>query len=262
MKTLLKHKAPAGTQAILRAIRLLKSFTPERPELSLAQLHVATGLKKPTAHRLLLALQSEGFVERGVQAGSFHLGPALIALGSQAMATNDLRASARPVLEQRARESGETTTLEVLVDDSMLIIDAVAGSHLVTGSLGIGTRWPLHATSTGKSLLAAMPEEQIAPLMATSFESFTDRTLTDAKLLQRELETIREQGYSSAIEELETGFIAVGAAFKDPFGAVEGAISISGPASRFAPEKVRELGAALRAAAARLSTRHQGRPAR
>ena len=257
-----RNRAPAGTQAILRAINLLKAFSTDRPELSLAQLHAASGLTKPTAHRLLCALQSEGFVERSGPQGSFRLGPALVALGSQAMLTSDLRAAVHPTLKDLARQTGETTTLEVLVDDSMLILDAVKGSHLVTGSLGIGTRWPVHATSTGKSILAAIPEESIEAVVGTSLERYTDRTVTDPTRLFSELEVIRTRGYSAVLEELELDFVAVAASFNDAYGNVEGAISVGGPASRFTPEVVQALGESLLLAAKQLSTRHQARPTR
>lgn len=261
MSPIPKPPAPAGTQAILRAIGLLKTFSRTRPRLSLAELHTATGLTKPTAHRLLSALESEGLVERTGPQGTFRLGPALIALGSQARETNDLRTEVRPILEELSRSTGETTTLEVLVDDSMLILDSVRGSHLVSGSLEIGTRWPLHATSTGKCVLARSSEVFTQAVLASPLNEFTERTLTDPAQLSQELNSIHERGYSTAFEELESYYVAVASGFDDAFGNIEGAISLGGPASRFTTERVREFGEALRQAAARLSSRHRQGPA-
>ena len=86
--------------------------------------------------------------------------------------------------------------------------------------------------------------------------------MTDPARLHRDLEVIREQGYGAAIEELESDFVAVAATFEDPYGNVEGAISVGGPASRFTPERVGTLGETLRVAAAQLSARHRAQPVR
>ncbi|MEX2259441.1 MAG: helix-turn-helix domain-containing protein, partial [Woeseia sp.] len=102
---------------------MLKLFTPERAEMTLAELSKAAGLNKTTTHRLLQALQSESLVERNAATSVYSLGPGLMALGVQALASSDLRKRVRPVLRSLARETGETATLEVPVEDSMLILD-------------------------------------------------------------------------------------------------------------------------------------------
>ena len=104
---------PKGAQAALRAVRLLKLFTIEQPEMSLAQISQAAGLNKTTTHRLLRALQSESLVDRNQASGGYTLGAGLMALGVQALASSDLRRRVRPMLRALARETGETATLEV-----------------------------------------------------------------------------------------------------------------------------------------------------
>ena len=96
---------PQGAQAALRALRLLKLFTPEKPELRLAEISALTGLNKTTTHRLLQALHSESMLDRN-SAGAYRLGPALMALGVQALSSNDLRLRARPLLKMMAKETG------------------------------------------------------------------------------------------------------------------------------------------------------------
>ena len=142
-------RPPQGAQAALRAVRLLKLFTNERPEMSLAELSRASGLNKTTTHRLLRALQSESLIDRNPATSAYSLGAGLMALGVQALASSDLRRRVRPVLRNLARETGETATLEVPFEDSMLILDEVAGRHVLGAAGNIGTRWPIQATSTG-----------------------------------------------------------------------------------------------------------------
>ncbi len=251
-----QSEAPQGTQAVLRAIRLLKAFSSTQPELTLAELCATIGLTKTTTHRLLSALLSEGLVARKSSRNTYQLGPALIALGSQALLTSDLRSEARPTLEALAAETGETITLEVLAADQMLVLDGVAGRHLISAHLDIGTRWPVHATSTGKCLMAHMSETLRDPLLRPPLKRFTENTVTDPDQLLAELEKIRGVGFSAAYEELEYGYVAIAAEVRGPLGEVEGAISIGGPASRLTRGQVRVLGAGLRAAADRISGRH------
>lgn len=249
-------KAPQGTQSVLRAIRLLKAFSPEWPELTLAQLCDSIGLAKTTAYRLLSALESEGLVARDNQRNTYHLGPAAIALGSQALLSSNLRLEVRSTLESLAERTGETTTLEILVGDQMLVLDGVPGRHMISANLDVGTRWPVHVTSTGKCVLAFMPEAEREHLQRLPLVRFTDKTVVDLERLHSELETIRQQGFGTAFEELEEGYVGVAAVFRDSLGRIEGAISLGGPASRLTPQRVSSLGTTLRAAADVLSRRH------
>jgi len=250
-----ERKAPEGTQAIVRAIGLLKGLSQRHPARTLAELCSDSGLSKSTAHRLLAALESESLVARDPN-GRYHLGAAVIALGARAFLSNDLRLMVQPALESLAAESAETATLEVLSDKQMLIIGEVSSPHLVCATPEIGTRWPLHATSTGKALLAALPRARVRDLLEFPLKRLTVATITDPSELSRELEIIRERGYASAMEELEVGAAAVGAVLHDPLGDVVGAISIGGPVSRMSIEKLASVGETLCRMARELSQRY------
>ena len=133
----------------------------------------------------------------------------------------------------------------------MLILDEVTGGHLIAASVNIGTRWPVHATATGKAMLAAMPErvlESLEPL-----QKATDATITDMDKLRAELQRIRRRGYATAVGELEPGFVAIAAVVHGAFHNVEGALSLGGPANRLNHARRTELGAEVLAAAKRLA---------
>src|SRR3970282_1195809 len=147
-----------GAQAVARAIAVLKAFTDSNPQLTLAEITRATRLNRATAYRLLAALEKEGWVARNKESEACRLGPEAITLGARALRANDLRSVSRAELEALAQAAGETATLEVLADGEVLILDEVHGHHLVGSTPSIGTRWPAHATSTGKVLLAHLPE--------------------------------------------------------------------------------------------------------
>ncbi|MFP8879985.1 MAG: IclR family transcriptional regulator [Myxococcota bacterium] len=253
-----QSKAPRGTQAILRTVRLLKAFSPEKPRMTLAELGAAVGLTRSTAHRLLAALESEGLVTRGRSRSTYCLGPAVIALGSQALLSSDLRRTARPALDELAEAFGETTTLEVLIGDEILVLDGIAGRRLVSAGLDTGTRWPAFATSTGRCILAHLPEFRREYLLHLPRPRLTDKTRTGIRELRAELAVVRKRGFAATFGELGPEYAAVAAAFFGPTGEVEGALCVGGPVTRFTAERVEEIGAKLSKAADQLSTYEPG----
>jgi IclR family transcriptional regulator, acetate operon repressor len=238
----LTHQAPyPGTQTVRRAIALLKLFTGERAEWSLADLARTSKLNKTTTYRLLQALESEGMVARGPQGDTYRLGPEAISLGGRALRSNDLRTASHPELQALAERTQETVTLEVLSEGQVLILDEVAGAHVLGNIQLLGTRWPVHATSTGKVLLAHLPDGRRDAILDAGLARYTDRTQVSADALRQELAQVRAQGYAAAVEELEAGFVAVGAPVRNYSGDVIAAISVGGPALRFSSSRIAEV---------------------
>lgn len=240
--------APKGTQAAVRAIGLLKAFTDSDPELSLSDMCKRMGLTKTTAHRLLGALESEGLIARNERNGRYKLGIGLLDLGARALRSNDLRDRVRPALEWLRRQTGETATLEIPVDGHVLILDELHTGHLVSAAGNIGSRWAVHATSSGKALLATRPEmwEQLPETL----QRFTANTIVSRDALKRQTDSVCTLGYATASEELEEGYSAVAAPLFNPMGEVEGALSLGGPTARMAPRGLEYFGQLVVQAAA------------
>lgn len=245
-----KTAAPQGAQAALRAIRLLKLFTPERPNMLLGEVSRLAGLNKTTAHRLLAALQSEALIDRNPVTGSYRLGPGLMALGVLALSNSDLRLRVRPILKQLASDTGETATLEVPIDDSMLILDEVAGSHFVGAAGNVGTRWPMHATSTGKALVAF--DDHVLQQLQQDLQPITANTIVNRSTLEEQIEQIRQRGFAETVDELEEGFSGVATIIRGSLGEVLGTLSICGPTQRMTTARRAQLGQTLQVAASQL----------
>jgi DNA-binding IclR family transcriptional regulator len=244
-----------GTQTVRRAVALLKAFSDDRPEWGLSDLARAVGLNKTTTYRLLMALESEGMVTRGAQSEVYQLGPAAITLGGRALRANGLRAAAHAELVALAQATDETATLEVLAEGQVLILDEVFGSHVLGNTQSLGTRWPAHATSTGKVLLAHLPDAQREAILAGGLPGFTPQTRTTLQVLRTELDQARAAGYATAIEELEAGFVAVAGPVRNVTRAVVAAISVGGPSLRLPAARLPAIAAQVVAAAERISSR-------
>jgi DNA-binding IclR family transcriptional regulator len=253
------NKPYPGTQAVLRAVSILKAFTDETPEWGLTELAAEVGLNKTTAFRLLTALESEGMIARNGRDG-YMLGPEIAVLGGRVLRHNDLRNVVKPALIALVAETGETASLDILVGDEILIMDEVMGEHLMGSLSSLGTRHPAYATSTGKAILAYLPANQVAAILARPLTPITPQTITSSDLLNQQLAQIRERGYAIADQELEAGLIVVGAPLFNHDGQVVGAICLGAPNIRFTPERIPDIGALVQKTAADISAQLGYRP--
>jgi DNA-binding IclR family transcriptional regulator len=133
----------------------------------------------------------------------------------------------------------------------MLILDEVAGSHVLGSAGNIGTRWPIHATSTGKAWLAF--DETGIDRLPETLAPMTGSTITSKAELQPQLTEIRRRGYAVTVDEVEEGFTAIATIIRGVLGDVLGALSIGGPTQRLTATRRAELGVTLCRAAQRLN---------
>ena len=243
-----------GTQAVWRAFSLLRSFTEDHPRWPLHELAKKHGFSKATAHRLLTALQQEGFLEKDAS-DTYGLGPSIMELAGRTLRTSSLHQASQQELRWLVDKIGETASLEVLVDHEVLILDEIPAERLMTGRPWIGTRWPAVATSTGRAILSLLPEDQRNSILRKPLKRYTPRTNTDPVRLAAELESAARHGFAVTEEELELGFTAVGAAVRGRGGEPIAALSIGGPSLRITADRIPQIGSHVRAAAARVSTR-------
>ena len=206
-----------------------------------------------TAHRMLSVLEQEGFVVRPSGGTDFQLGPEMIVLGALALKAVDVRAVARPELVLLAESTGEDAYLESLVGTEVLILDEERGRGLMGLGTEIGTKWPAHATATGKVLLAGSGNTMSEP--PDGLYPMTAHTITSWEAWTETLSEVREKGYATNIEELEYGFHSVAAPIRDREGRTTASLSVGGTAHRLTAERIPELAEAVREAAARVSKR-------
>ena len=242
-----------GTRAVQRVLSLLRAFSDERPSWNLTDLSAEVGLSMATAHRMLSVLEQEGFVVRPSGGTDFQLGPEMIVLGALALKAVDVRAVARPELVLLAESTGEDAYLESLVGTEVLILDEERGRGLMGLGTEIGTKWPAHATATGKVLLAGSGNTMSEP--PDGLYPMTARTITSWEAWTETLSEVREKGYATNIEELEYGFHSVAAPIRDREGRTTASLSVGGTAHRLTAERIPELAEAVREAAARVSKR-------
>ncbi|KAF4409048.1 MULTISPECIES: IclR family transcriptional regulator [Streptomyces] len=218
-----------------------------------ADLAKATGLPKPTVHRILQTLVQRGFA-RQVDHGSYVGGARILTLVRRHQPAIDLPNQLRPALDELQKETKWTVHFALLAGDEAVYAAKVEGDRPYHLASRVGMSLALHSTSVGKSMLACLPEEAVRALLArTGMPPRTARTHISPDELIAELGAVRTRGYAEDHEENEEGVIAVGAPVFDHTGQVIGGISaatLSHPADAAA---VPDCGRAVADAARRTS---------
>lgn len=229
--------------ALRRGLSILDVFSKPSLELGVNELARMMGLHKSTVSRLCLTLEAAGFLKRDESTQRFSLGPRVYQLAGTPAQAMDLRATARPVLDELVASCRETASLTVVQGYDIVTIDVVDGLDAVRMNSQVGSRVKLHASAGAKALLAWMPESQLDEMLARNdFRRFTANTLADADELKRNLAEVRERGYSEDLEEIEIGLRCVAAPVRDHEGKVLAGVSLSGPRHRMTPEVMALLG--------------------
>lgn len=224
----------SATQAVRKAVHLLTCFSGSSvPSLGVTELSAATGWPKSTVSRLLAALEDGGLVRQDSTTGRYSPGLALVALAGAALSADALYLASHPHLVALAAESGETANLSVLDSGQLLTIDEAPGAQPIKLSGWVGARQPLHGSSSGKVLLAELPDEQRDAILDSGLPALAARTITDRATLLHELERVRANGYAVNVEELAVGLSSVAAPIRDHSGTVVAALSAAGPSFRF-----------------------------
>ncbi|WP_029088266.1 IclR family transcriptional regulator [Brevibacterium album] len=204
---------------------------------------------KSTASRLLASLAAHGLVEQQEAGGAYRLGFGLVRLASAVTSRLDFSQIAQKLCDRVAAELSLTSNVAVLDDVYAVNVSQAVGAGLMAPRHYVGLRTPGHATSSGKLLLAHDAAASRAAL-AGELESHTERTLTDAGDLRAELALVRDQGWAASNEEWEQHITAVAVPLRLPTGAVEAALTVTGPAHSLPAGSFAEAAARMRVLAA------------
>jgi IclR family acetate operon transcriptional repressor len=233
-----------GTQTISRALSALGVLRRASGDIGVSEMARELSLHTSTTHRLLKALVAEGYAAQNPATDKYRLGREAFLLGLAAERNLGL-AELTPVLQNLRDVTGESVNLVVSDGTEGLVVLRVESDHPLRFTQDVGTRIPLHSTSTGKVLLAFADDpvkavESLGPLTST-----TESTLTERDALVADLERVRERGYAVNRGERFPGVCGVAAPVRDASGAVLAALAAQGPEVRMGPDRVQELADAV-----------------
>jgi DNA-binding IclR family transcriptional regulator len=191
----------------------------------IADIADASGLPKPTVHRILQTLVRRGFA-RADGRGGYLGGPRILSLAGRFLQRLDVAEHVRPALRDLQERTGWTVHLALLSGDEAVYVAKLEGARPYHLASRVGMSLRLHCTSIGKAILAALPDREVRAMMRrTGLPARTERTITEVDVLLGELARVRERGYAEDHEENEAGVRAVGAAVFNHTGEVVGGVS-------------------------------------
>jgi len=231
---LLAHRGPLGVRAVAQML----------------------DLPLGSVHRIIVDLAAESVVERSVT-GEWQLSYRLLEIVGAQLERVQLPRLARPVLEQLASETRETTFLAVPSRDEIVYLDKVQTDLQLQLNVELGTRRPMHCTGLGKAILAYLPQAQQEQILsaATPLRAFTPNTITDPMILRQELERTRERGYSIDREEIIVGVHCIAVPILNHAARPVGAISVAGTTPKTDGDRLDALVQRLRSAGEHVSRR-------
>lgn len=229
------------TQSISRAIAILDCFRDIQPELGVREIARQLELHPSTVGRLLVTLTSLGILNQDKVTHQYRMGSKVLKWGAVYMSSVDLRVEARPYMDELHELTKETIHLDIPDGATRICIERIESPQSLRWVARIGERKPYYASAGGKVMLAFFsPTQQSEILKSEPLEQLTAKTTTDLKVLKQEFELIRERGYSISEGERVEGVSCVAAPIFDASKKIIGAITISGPTTRFSAKKIQE----------------------
>lgn len=236
--------------AVTHALRVLEAVGRMQP-VGVSALARELSMSKTTTQRALQSLAEEDWIVQAIgDTTRWVLTTKAFAVGSQHVGATSLRELARPQMKALFDKVGETVHLSVTDGTTLLVVDLIETDQPIRAYTKLGQRYPMHATSSGLAMLAAMDPEEAERLVASApMDKLTERTPTDRAEIMRLVAETRDRGYGIALGTRHPDIAAIAAPILDRRGHPSASLSISAPMQRMPASRHAEYGALVRAAA-------------
>lgn len=216
---------------LAKGLTVIRAFTREHAALSLSEIARCAQMPAATARRCLLTLEELGYVTRSGR--DFLLRPKVLELGAAYLESMNIEQITKNHLEELARNTSDSAALCVLDGVEIVYVARASVRTLLRLEAHIGSRFPAHATSTGRVLLAGVSPERLQRYFESAkLEALTERTVTDPSRLRALIEDARRSGYSAVEDELAYGVIALAVPVLDHRGRVVASLNSSSHSRR------------------------------
>ena len=232
--------------SVQNALKILNLFEGSRAELGNMEISQMLDMNPGTVAGLVYTLKANHYLDQNPVNRKYRLGLKIAERASVLLNQLDLRKIASPFLEELRDWCGESVNLAVLDGKEVVYIERMFGNHALGIRSELGKRAPVHSTSLGKAIAAFLPEQDLELLLENySFTPITRKTITEYSVFEKELDTVREQGYAVDEQENEVGGRCIGVPIFNHVGYPIAAVSLSVPLQRLPKEQVPEFGEKL-----------------
>ena len=214
--------------SVEKAFQILGAFESRQRSLSLTEIAEISGLDKSAAQRFTYTLAALGYLKKDRDARRYTIGPKILSLGMIYMRTDPLVARARHQLYELNKVLDCTVNMSELDDTDVIYVVRFPGRRVVTVDVVLGMRRPAFCAASGRAILATMPDDAAADILARSnLAPLTAFTKTDPKALMTEIRRARKQGFALTMQETALGDISIAAPIRRADGSCMAAINLS-----------------------------------
>jgi DNA-binding IclR family transcriptional regulator len=235
-----------GTKILVfdKIVRVIELLATSSQGVTLKKTQQSLGLNKGTAFRILRALESHRVAARN-EDGTFVLGNRVLWWGTCYRQKRDFSKLVRPHLEKLRDLTSETAAFSIMMGNQTVVVDQAISPYATSTRFHIGFSAPLHAGATGRVMLAHLDPERRKKLLSQSLERFTERTITDKRRLEQELNKCLTQGFAFSEGERLIGTSSIAAPILGPEKDVLGVISVTGPSARLTHGRCKSIASTL-----------------
>lgn len=220
-------------KSVLKSLKIIDLLSKHK-ELSISEISDFLNMDKGTVHRLISTLKEGAYVDQNKENKKYSNGLKLFEIGSSVARQKGIATVGKPYLKKLAEESGETINLGMLDGKEVLYMDKIESSETIRVDLSVGSRIPAYCTGLGKSIMAFLPKEVLEEMIESiEMKEYTSHTVSNKTDLNRQLETIKENGFCMDDEEYVEGIVCFAAPIFNHNGYPIAAISVSIPKFRY-----------------------------
>src|SRR6516164_4614006 len=249
-----EERQRAGVQSLGRAFAILEEIARHREGIGLAELSKRVGLHTSTTFHLAKTMVSLGYVRQERDTKRYRVGRPLFALAASSLDEIEMVSLATPILEDLARETGESSHFAVRMGDAVVVIARTSGPGAFQLTDRVGVVRPAHCTALGKIILAALRPDQLKRFLErVDLTPSTKKSITDPAVLLREIAEIRRSAVAIDDGEFNPEVRCIAVPVYNFTGDVVGALGVSGPVWRMTDQLMQSRAKSVKAAASRLS---------
>ncbi|NKB39378.1 MAG: helix-turn-helix domain-containing protein [Gammaproteobacteria bacterium] len=225
--------------SIARCMDVIRAFDSENAEMTPADVAAKTNLTRATARRILLTLNTLGYVASDGK--WFRLSPKILDLGFSYLTSMKVGQVIQPIINTAGNKVGETCAISVIEGTDSISVALSAIDRYDRVSYFPGTRFPAYVSAAGRAIMAEYDAEKIDSLLKqTKLQRFTEKTITSKPLLKKELDKIKQQGFACVDSELEIGLFTLAVPVRNDLDKVVAAVTFGGNVARINNKNIKK----------------------
>ncbi|MEK7340981.1 MAG: IclR family transcriptional regulator, partial [Candidatus Binatota bacterium] len=219
---------------------VLEQFYLNVDEIGVTELSKRLKLHKNNVFRLLATLEARGYIEQNRATENYRLGLKCLQLGQTYVQQMGFLHQAKSTLEELVKTAKESSFVAIRKGTAIVPLDFLEARSAVRVVSFLGTTLPLHCTAPGKIYLAFDSEEGLNQSIPEKLDRYTDRTITDRRILLEQVKEISQSGYAMEQGEFMEEVVSVAVPIHDYTRTLVGSLAITGPAHRLTGEKIQK----------------------